>query len=234
VLASVLAVRDLTTACKTLLFWQAEKEKGIATATGQVTKWVEIVTSATAKAKVAVAKLSIDAFIQHCLELVEYKIDTSCIQSVQLVASKPSFMAYNKLKEQLAMYENCNNYALSQAGKVADLVIESRNVIKRASVVEQALRTHSDNEKRLETGATEKELSFTKLPVSYGKVTKEPIVNGLLKIARKAQPAIDLETEHRFKGIMARQARQDNKNKLWQADKALRQALELAEKEKVK
>jgi hypothetical protein len=224
-LPSVKAVSDLTLACKTLLFWQAEKDKKVAVATGQVIKWVELVTDLTATAKVAVARLNVDNFIQHSIELVEYKVDTSYIQSIQLVASKPTFTAYNKLKDQLAMYQACNDYALKQASLIAEMIIENRNVIKQSVIVETAIRLDSTNEFR----ENKKELKFSKLNVGYQKVTKEPIVSGLLKVARKVQPAIDLENEHRFKGIIARQARQAYRNKQKQADKLLRQALELAQ-----
>jgi hypothetical protein len=226
-LPSVKAVKDLSHSCKTLIYWQGEKDKGNKLATKQLQTWIALVTEQTVKAKLLVAKLNVDNFVQHSIELVDYNVDITAIQSVQLVASKQSFTAYHKLKEQLEMFEMCTNYALSEASKIANVLIENRIIAKKLQVVDTAIVKEAKG----------KQVTFSKLNTGYTKVTKDPELTDLLRIGRKIQPAIDKELEQRFTGIMAREKRQKYKAQQMQAEKfmrnALKQDLDLAEKEKV-
>jgi hypothetical protein len=214
---SVRAVKELNTACQTLLHWQAEQAKGSTIATKLIPTWIDIVTKSTASAKVALMKLDLDGFIIHTQELVQYNIDTTAIQSIQLLADKPDFSSYSKLRLQLKMYQESSSYVLRRSGQIAEIATTVRTS-QNETIQANKIYTNAI------TGKPNKPLP--KLEHSLIRASKGDLDStDLLKVVRKIQPAIDVENEARLKGRLIRQARQAEKKRQSDADKFLKSLL---------
>jgi hypothetical protein len=208
-------LKELNTSCKTLVYWQEQKDTGNKLASQKIPIWADIVTKQLAQLKAKIAQMNLEQFLSHNEDLIKSNIDTSYIYKVQIVANKPDFNAYSKLKQQLQLYRDSNDYQLKQAGLQATIAVETRTSQHKIKAIEA-------HRKGIILGHTTQQ-SATK--ETYVKDTDNYYTKALLNKSRDVQQSIDTENTAILLARVARKKKQAYKAQQTQAQKFIRNAV---------